>query len=690
MAKSIFLMSSESGAGKSIVALGVFAALQDHFKKIAYYKPIATLDSTTGKDPYVQLLQQQFSLPDTSVAIGARQDDMSETDFFAHIIAVYRQLEAKHDFVLIEGSDYTGDNPSTDFMLNINIAKNIGCQVMLVEKSRSDDQLLRAISSAIHAILDEDLSILSLIVNRVNIAQEAPFKTAIAREFGDSIASVSCIPEAPKLINPTVKEVAQKLNATVFYGHDQMMRQVGDYTIAAKMVGAFLNSIKQKQDLLVITPGDREDLILSCLLADQSAHFPKFAGMLLTTNEQPTGIIKDVILGLPVSFPILVTDKNTFDAATLLHNAQYHLFDASEQKITLAIDHVRSNLNEKQLIEVLTKARSEYLTPPMFTYNLIECAKHDKKHIVLPEGEDIRVLQAAEELLKRDIVTLTSLGNPAQIQLLASENHINLAGAAFIDPAKSEQLQDYANQYFQLRQHKNVNMTIALDRMQDPCYFGTMMVYTGACDGMVSGAMHTTGETIRPALEIIKTTSDCHRVSSVFLICLKDRVLIYGDCAVNPDPDAQTLAEIAVFSARSAKQFGIEPRIAMLSYSSGTSGVGASVDKVREATEIVQAQYPDLLIEGPIQYDAAVDMSVAQKKLPNSLVAGRATVLIFPDLNSGNNTYKAVQRETGAIAIGPVLQGLNKPVNDLSRGCTVKDIINTVVITAIQATGHGL
>lgn len=691
MAKSIFLMSSEPGTGKSIVSLGVFGALQDHFKKVGYFKPIATLDPATAKDPYVELLQKKFNLSDAQIHINAtRPDPSSENDFLTEIVNTYRKLEAENDFVLVEGLDYTGDNPSSDFMLNLGIAKTLGAQIMLVEKGQyaSTKQAIRGLSFAINSILDEELHILSLVANRVQSNQEQALKTELETAFGKKIPCISLIPEHSKLTRPSMKEVAQKIQARVFYGEDQLQRQVSDYSIAAKMAGGFLASIKQKQDLLVITPGDREDLILSCLLADQSTHFPKFAGMLLTTNEEPTDVVKEIIRGLPVSFPILITDKNTFDAATLLHNAQYHLFEASTQKIDLAIDHIRFSLNEKHLIEILTQARSEYLTPPMFTYNLVEQAKQNKKHIVLPEGEDIRILQAAEELLKRDIVKLTILGNPSQIQTLASEHHINLTGAEFIDPKESPKLKAYATKYFTLRQHKNVNMPIALDRMQDPNYFGTMMVYLGDCDGMVSGAMHTTGETIRPALEFIKTKPGCKLVSSVFLICLKDRVLVYGDCAVNPDPDAQTLSEIALFSAQSAKQFDIEPRIAMLSYSSGSSGTGVSVDKVREATRMVKNAHPELLIEGPIQYDAAVDISVAQKKMPDSLVAGRATVLIFPDLNSGNNTYKAVQRETGAIAIGPILQGLNKPVNDLSRGCTVKDIINTIVITAIQAQGN--
>ncbi len=670
MAKSIFLMSSEPGTGKSIVSLGVLAALLTHFKKVAYYKPVATLDPATNQDPYVALIQKQFGLPDASIQTGNQ-----------NMIETYRKLAAEHDFVLVEGLDYTGDNPSADFMANLSIAKSIGCQIMLVEKGKS-------LTSVLATIADEGLTVLNLILNHVDMMnQEKALRDELMGAFGKQIASFSLIPNNPVLARPSMKEVAHKLKAEVFQGQDQLHRTVCDYSIAAKMVGPFLKSVRHREHLLIITPGDRDDLILGCILADQSSQFPPLAGMVLTTHEYPAPIIQDILKGLPSSFPILITDKSTFEAAAFLKNAQYHLFEASPQKIDLAIEHIRAHLNEKQLIEVLTEARSEYLTPPMFTYNLLEQARKQKMHIVLPEGEDVRILAAVDELLKRDIVTLTLLGNPAQIEALAAENHLNITGANLIDPHQSPQLSAYAERYFELRQHKNVNLPIARDRMQDPNYFGSMMVYVGECDGMVSGAMHTTGETIRPALEFIKTQPGCKLVSSVFLICLKDRVLVYGDCAVNPDPDAETLSEIALFSAKTAEQFGIEPRIALLSYSSGDSGTGASVDKVRDATLRLKTQHPELLVEGPIQYDAAVDPSVAEKKMPNSPVAGRATVLIFPDLNAGNNTYKAVQRETGAIAIGPILQGLNKPVNDLSRGCTVKDIVNTIIITAIQAQG---
>ncbi len=310
-----------------------------------------------------------------------------------------------------------------------------------------------------------------------------------------------------------------------------------------------------------------------------------------------------------------------------------------------------------------------------------------KKHIVLPEGADERILLAVSRLQALDVVDITLLGSPDQIRSKIAQLGIpmNLDSIPIIDPVNSDHFEDYAETLYQLRKHRSVNRPMAHDLMADVSFFGTMMVYKGHADGMVSGAVHTTQHTIRPALQFIKTKPDVSVVSSVFFMCLEDRVSVFGDCAINPNPTAEQLAEIAISSAESSAAFGIEPKVAMLSYSSGASGSGADVDKVREATEIVKKKRPELKIEGPIQYDAAVDMSVGSKKMPDSQVAGQASVLIFPDLNTGNNTYKAVQRETGAIAIGPMLQGLNKPVNDLSRGCTVDDIFNTVVITAIQA-----
>jgi phosphate acetyltransferase len=323
----------------------------------------------------------------------------------------------------------------------------------------------------------------------------------------------------------------------------------------------------------------------------------------------------------------------------------------------------------------------------MFQYNLLKRAQKIRKHIVLPEGTDERILLAAARLKVLDVVDITLLGSKSQIREKIKELGIsmNLEKVNIIDPVSSSKFEDYANTFYELRKHKNINLNMARDIMQDVSFYGTMMVYKGDADGMVSGAVNTTQHTIRPALQFIKTKPNVSVVSSVFFMCLDDRVSVFGDCAINPNPTAEQLAEIAISSADSSAAFGIEPKVAMLSYSSGSSGSGADVDKVRKATEIVKQLRPDIKIEGPIQYDAAVDIKIGKKKMPNSKVAGEASVLIFPDLNTGNNTYKAVQRETGAIAIGPMLQGLNKPVNDLSRGCTVDDIFNTVIITAIQA-----
>jgi phosphate acetyltransferase len=322
----------------------------------------------------------------------------------------------------------------------------------------------------------------------------------------------------------------------------------------------------------------------------------------------------------------------------------------------------------------------------MFEYTLLDRARAGARHIVLPEGTDERVLRAADILLRRRVVELTLLGPEATVRGAASRLGLDLYGAHVLDPSEPQLLERFAAEYAARRVHKGVTVDQARDVVSDVSYFGTMMVALGMVDGMVSGATHTTAETIRPSFELVKTRPGVSIVSSVFLMCLADRVLVYGDCAVNPNPDAAQLADIAISSAATAAQFGIEPRVAMLSYSTGASGSGAEVERVREATELVRERAPELSVEGPIQYDAAVDAGVARTKLPDSEVAGRATVFIFPDLNTGNNTYKAVQRSANAIAIGPVLQGLNQPVNDLSRGATVHDIVNTVAITAIQGS----
>ncbi len=403
----------------------------------------------------------------------------------------------------------------------------------------------------------------------------------------------------------------------------------------------------------------------------------------------PEVSILKLIEGLSPVVPIFAVEEGTYYITNKIGSIKSKIYADNKQKIETSIITFEKYVDLDNLAEKLITFEAEGMTPKMFQYNLVKRARKHRKHIVLPEGNDERIIIAASRLLAMDVVDISIIGNKKQI-----ENKVSELGLAFdfskvhiINPIESLHYDDYVNTYYELRKAKNVTLGMAKDLMEDVSYFGTMMVYKGHADGMVSGAAHTTQQTILPALQFIKTKPNSSVVSSIFFMCLEDRVSVFGDCAINPNPTAEQLAEIAISSADSSLAFGIEPKIAMLSYSSGSSGKGDEVDKVRTATEIVRKKRPDLKIEGPIQYDAAVDMEVGKSKMPNSEVAGQASVLIFPDLNTGNNTYKAVQRETGALAIGPMLQGLNKPVNDLSRGCTVDDIINTVVITAIQAQG---
>ncbi|HMB61662.1 MAG TPA: phosphate acetyltransferase, partial [Eudoraea sp.] len=425
------------------------------------------------------------------------------------------------------------------------------------------------------------------------------------------------------------------------------------------------------------------------LQANISANYPAISGIILTGGLTPEEPICKLIEGLSDVVPIISVEGGTFAIANSIGSIKSQMYAENTDKIKTAIRDFEHYVSAELLAERLVTFKADGITPRMFQYNLLKRAKSHKKHIVLPEGADERILTAAKLLTDSQAVELTLLGETKQItdKISALDLPLDLNKIRIINPVDSPDFEDYSTTLFELRKHKNVNLTMARDLMTDVSYFGTMMVYKGHADGMVSGAVHTTQHTILPALQFVKTRPGVSMVSSVFFMCLPDRVVVFGDCAINPNPTAGQLAEIAVSSADSSKAFGIEPRIAMLSYSSGGSGIGEDVDRVRRATELVKEKRPDLKVEGPIQYDAAVDSKVALAKLPSSEVAGKATVFIFPDLNTGNNTYKAVQRETGALAIGPMLQGLKKPVNDLSRGCTVDDIFNTVVITAIQAQG---
>jgi phosphate acetyltransferase len=493
------------------------------------------------------------------------------------------------------------------------------------------------------------------------------------------------IPKVDFLTYPTVKEIVDSLDGKIIFGEQFLDNAIGSYSTGAMQLRNYLTRIKE--NALVITPGDRADIILGALQANASSNYPKISGIILTGSLLPEESILKLIEGVQSSVPIISVKGGTFGVSNQIGAVRPKIYATNTKKIVLALDTFDTYVNVQGLTNILSNFNSEKLTPSMFQYNLLQKAKVSRKHIVLPEGNDERIIEAAARLQLLNIVDLTLLGDKREIQSKSDALglQLDLNKLSILNPADSIHNNNFARTLYEARKHKGMTETTAMDLTKDVSYYGTLMIYNGLADGMVSGAVHTTMHTIKPALQIIKTKPGVSVVSSVFFMCLSDRVSVMGDCAVNPNPNAAQLAEIAISSAQSAEAFGIKAKVAMLSYSSGSSGKGEEVEKVRKATEIVRQLKPDLLIEGPIQYDAAVDMSVAKTKLPDSKVAGQASVLIFPDLNTGNNTYKAIQRETGALAIGPMLQGLNKPVNDLSRGCTVADIFNTVLLTAIQA-----
>jgi phosphate acetyltransferase len=439
---------------------------------------------------------------------------------------------------------------------------------------------------------------------------------------------------------------------------------------------------------VVIVPADRSDVLLALVTAQRAQGFPTLAGIILNGGLLPHPAIDKLVKGIRPTLPLIATRHGTYKTAELVSHTRGRVGAGALRKVDTALEIVERYIHGPALVEQMRARVPAAVTPQMFEYRLLDRARADRRHIVLPEGDDDRILLAAGRLLARGIVDLTVLGAGAAVRRRGAELGVDLSDAQVFDADTSGLLDKFAAEYARLRAHKGMTEDRAREVMRDISYFGTMMVHLGVADGMVSGAAHTTAHTIRPSFEIIKTAPGVSTVSSVFLMCLSDRVLAFGDCAVLPNPTTEQLADVAISSAATAAQFGINPKIALLSYSTGSSGAGADVDKVRAATQLVRERRPDLLVEGPIQYDAAVEPSVAASKMPGSPVAGQATVLVFPDLNTGNNTYKAVQRTAGAVAIGPVLQGLAKPVNDLSRGALVDDIVNTVAITAIQAQGH--
>ena len=703
MSNKLYITATEARSGKSAVSLGMMEVLLRKKQRVAFFRPIIKNGPDShDQDNDIRLITTRFNLKipyeDMFAYTHTQANELIHQgrpdEVIEGIIAKCNKLAETNDFVLCEGTDYQGSTSSFEFDINAEIIRNLGSPVLLVA-SAFDKPLgdtLQSIELAFESLCDKACEVLGIIVNRVRKDERRQILEMLtARDLhGDQL--VYAIPNEPELYNPTVAEIAKALGATVLYGEDQLNRHVHNFTVAAMQLRNFLTRIGHGS--LIVTPGDRADIIVACLATVSSLSMDNIAGIVLTGGLLPEEPIQQIIKGFPRIVPILSVPTDTFESARAVDNVKSAITPENDRKITRALALFEKNVDVSRLAEKIITTQPTIITPKMFEYDLIQKARAAKRRIVLPEGEEERILRAAEILLRREVVDVTLLGRESEVRRMITRLNLRLDGVTVIDPTRSEWFDEYADEYYRLRKHKKITLENARDVMSDVSYFGTMMVHRGQADGMVSGAIHTTGATIRPAFEIIKTRAGVSIVSSVFFMCLEDRVLVYGDCAVNPNPTAEQLAQIALSSAQTAMLFGISPRVAMLSYSTGESGVGEDVDRVREATrlakELIEARFPEIKIEGPIQYDAAVDVEVARTKLPDSEVAGQATVLIFPDLNTGNNTYKAVQRSSGAVAVGPVLQGLNKPVNDLSRGCTVPDIVNTVAITAIQAqSGDG-
>ena len=696
MSKAIYIATSDQNSGKSIITLGLMSILIGKTAKVGYFRPIVE-DFIDGElDNHIETVLSYFNLDIkfedayaiTKSKLIKKKNKGKIGEVLDLIIEKYKKLEERFDFVLVEGTSFTGEGTSIELDLNVLIAKNLGIPTIIIGSGvgKTLEELVDSLYLVYDSFKIKEVEVLSVFANKVQ-PENIELVTKSLQKSLPSNVLINTIPLISSLNNPTMQEIVNELHAKVLFGENYLNNEIGHFSVGAMQLHNYL--VHLHDNALVITPGDRSDIILGALQANESANYPTISGIILTGNIVPEESILKLIEGLSAIVPIIAVDGGTYHITNRIGAIKSEIYANNTHKIETSITTFEKYVDNDALSERLITFVPEGITPKMFQYNMVKRAKQHRKHIVLPEGNDDRIIMAASRLLDMDVVDISIIGDKKQIESKVTELGItfDFSKVNIINPSESKNYEDYANTYYELRKAKNVSITMARDLMEDVSYFGTMMVYKGHADGMVSGAAHTTQHTILPALQFIKTKPNSSVVSSVFFMCLEDRVSVFGDCAINPNPTAEQLAEIAISSAESSSAFGIEPKIAMLSYSSGSSGKGDEVEKVRAATEIVKQKRPDLKIEGPIQYDAAVDRAVGKSKMPDSEVAGQASVLIFPDLNTGNNTYKAVQRETGALAIGPMLQGLNKPVNDLSRGCTVDDIINTVVITAIQAQG---
>ncbi len=707
MQHTFYIAPTDVKTGLTSITIGLVRALDQLGLKVAVCKPVARLTEGEKVDRSSQLIKiatgvqppKPMSLKYAQHMVSSGQQDR----LMEEVIALHREVRTDADVVIMEGIDPVLSEPYVA-KLNVEMAKTLDAEVLLVTapQNRTPNELAEHVEifSRMFGGLNNP-KLLGCIINKVNapsdptrpikaiegdgLAAAVPMSTQLALEQYRTLESphfkvIGMIPWDPSLIAPRTADIAQYLNAKTINEGQLNSARVMRISLCARTMPNMVNALQPGS--LIVTPGDREEILLAAAMA--AGNGVPLAGILLTSGFQPDPRVFKLLQPSIENLPVLSVDTDTYQTASQLSHMAYTIPPHDTDRVERMMNHVAENINGEFLKDRCQIDHEIRMSPAAFRYQLVQLAQAAKKRIVLPEGDEPRTIQAAAICQERGIAHCILLGKEERIRQVAeSQGTVLPPGIEIVDPDSVRG--QYVPPMVELRKHKNLSAPMAEAQLEDNVVLGTMMLALDEVDGLVSGAVHTTANTIRPALQLIKTAPQAKLVSSIFFMLLPEQVMVYGDCAVNPDPIAEELADIALQSADSAKSFGIEPKVAMISYSTGSSGTGSDVEKVRAATALAQADRPELLIDGPLQYDAATTKSVAKTKAPNSKVAGEATVVIFPDLNTGNTTYKAVQRSANVVSIGPMLQGLAKPVNDLSRGALVEDIVYTIALTAIQA-----
>ncbi|QZA77623.1 phosphate acetyltransferase [Deefgea tanakiae] len=677
--QTFFIAPTRLNVGLTSVTLGVVRCLQNQGLKVGFVKPVAQDQSACEIERSTHFARQicQLDVPDALPANYAiEQVSIDETDdLLEEIITMSMSAGKDADVLVVEGLHPDPSNPFTT-QLNTEMALGLQATVIIVTDA-SAKTAAEEIRVTERQFRNEGVTVGGVIFNKAAVDFDL---SAMQAEIGE-LKIWGVVQFDPKLLAPRTLDVAMHLNAEIIIKGELTKRRVTETVVAARAVPEVIRRLKA--GALIVSSGDRDDVILATALA--ASNGVQLAGLVLTHNTELNETVRAFTeMAFHTGIPVLRTEGDSFGTALAISTVPTAVPADDKDRMTRVMNSVAEQLNSEALKVGVNTKLVHHLSPPAFRYQLIQKARNANKRIVLPEGEEPRTISAAIACEEKGIARCVLLGKRAVIEgIAATQGLVIPASLEILDP--DDIRAQYVPPMVELRKSKGLTEIQALRQLEDNVVLGTMMLAIDEVDGLVSGAIHTTANTIRPALQLIKTAPGSSIVSSVFFMLMPEQVLVYGDCAVNPNPDAEQLAEIAAQSAYSARAFGIEPKVAMISYSTGQSGTGVDVDKVRSATEIARARHPQLMIDGPLQYDAASVLEVGQQKAPGSLVAGQATVFVFPDLNTGNTTYKAVQRSADVVSVGPMLQGLRKPVNDLSRGALVDDIVFTIALTAIQA-----